>query len=224
MTDHANTETKKCPYCAEEIHADAIKCKYCKEMLDKGAGGIQMAADKGKDTLEGFWYLAVWGALLVPYIGGWIIVVLSSVLYYLWKKSFPVKARTINRHGWAAFLLSNIFWFGVYGGFGGQSSDNVSSELQPSVSSQASLSSPVSKTKNVQVIDPMERDPELKQLVDEWNGSVGEQHRYPFLYPLSDYLEERSDVPQTVIASITDFCEEVERDGGDINMLRCLRG
>ena len=41
MNQEDQPKTKKCPFCAEEILADAVKCKHCGEWLDKPAIAMQ---------------------------------------------------------------------------------------------------------------------------------------------------------------------------------------
>jgi ribosomal protein L37AE/L43A len=38
-------QTKKCPFCSEDIHTDAIKCKHCGERLDGAAKPIHTASN-----------------------------------------------------------------------------------------------------------------------------------------------------------------------------------
>jgi hypothetical protein len=56
----------------------------------------------------------IWGSLFIPCIGGWLIVVLSSVMYYVWLNEYPNKAKSINRHGWMAWLTGQAIWIPVW--------------------------------------------------------------------------------------------------------------
>jgi len=53
----ARMETKRCPFCAEEIAAAAVKCRHCGEFIDAGAQGNRAA----------FW---IGDRLVVPPNGG----------------------------------------------------------------------------------------------------------------------------------------------------------
>ena len=39
-----------------------------------------------EDKLEGYWLAIIWGSILIPCAGAWAIVIVSSVMYYVWKK------------------------------------------------------------------------------------------------------------------------------------------
>ena len=102
-------KTKTCKFCGEEILTAAIKCKHCGEFTRKITN--QIPTQSSQNELEWFWYLLIWGGLIIPYAGSLIIVVVSSVMYYIWKKEFPNKANKINKLGWMAFGVGILFWF-----------------------------------------------------------------------------------------------------------------
>jgi len=75
---------------------------------------LQRKRLRPRDKLEGLWIAIIWASLALPLLGSWIIVLLSSIMYYVWRKDYPKKARSINRHGWMAWLLGQLIWCPIW--------------------------------------------------------------------------------------------------------------
>lgn len=65
------------------------------------------------EPLEKKWKVIIWCSLLLPCLGAYIIIFVSSFYYYYWLRDYPVKAKSINFHGWMAWLTAHVLWFGV---------------------------------------------------------------------------------------------------------------
>lgn len=106
-------ETKKCPFCGEEILSIAIKCKHCGEFLNKSDNLLQQNqgnADKPEKTLwEGnpshlnYLFAYIIGGLLVIAYGLGLLVILIAIIdrkckiFTITNKRVKSKAGIISR-------------------------------------------------------------------------------------------------------------------------------
>ena len=88
-------ETKRCPYCGEEIMAVAKKCKHCGEWLDEppavpeaSDGQEAPAAEENEEELEINRTIeaATRKGTMIGNIIGWIVVILIALILIASKK------------------------------------------------------------------------------------------------------------------------------------------
>ena len=100
-----------CANCGVELPDGSRFCSSCGTSSD-GTEKTKSIVYQPPDVLSGGYIVLIWLSVVIPF-GSWILIIVSSVLYYSWKKKFPNKAKSINRHAWIVFILSNIIWLGI---------------------------------------------------------------------------------------------------------------
>lgn len=77
------TDTKRCPYCAEEIRVEARKCRWCGSFLDPGAAARAAASEPWVRRREGAMIAGVCAGLAERFEVSVTVIRLAFVLAFL---------------------------------------------------------------------------------------------------------------------------------------------
>jgi hypothetical protein len=66
----------------------------------------------GPDVLPWPWLIYAYG-IVIPFGCTLFGALIATIPYYVWKKDYPLRAKTFNRHVWFGFAGSVLFWLGI---------------------------------------------------------------------------------------------------------------
>ncbi len=77
------TDTKRCPYCAEEIREEAVKCRYCGSFLDERPAGASVLSEPWTRQRRGAMLAGVCAGLAERFEVSVTVIRLAFVISFL---------------------------------------------------------------------------------------------------------------------------------------------
>ena len=111
-------EFTTCAHCGESLSDEGVK-------TPTGTVHLRCALKiprSSQDTLSASWKLVVWLSLVV---GPVLPIVISLLMFYVWRGRFPQKAVEIRRYGFKMWILGCFLWAVLYSLFSRTSSSGV---------------------------------------------------------------------------------------------------
>lgn len=111
-----SSETKQCPFCKEEIHAEAIKCKHCGEFLNKDVSSKEISINKSVSNHEStFWKSIIMHRAFLPVLYSLLIVFLFYFPVYIYNINFQDNELYKSNKDSLAFLFVRCRLFAIFG-------------------------------------------------------------------------------------------------------------
>lgn len=99
----------ECPHCGKPVSQHVSLCPHCGRPIELQKRVNEDYVEQKKLFLEDYWSFLIWGSLLIPFIGVWLMLVLILLISYF-NKEHVQKMKRLRSQAWTAWVVGVIIW------------------------------------------------------------------------------------------------------------------